>query len=249
MSFDAGFAAALLDPNLAVPSGLVDPSGRPAGKRFDVYRNNVVASLSSALADGFPAVHALVGAEFFSAMAGVYVRVHPPNDPRMMYFGAQMPAFLEGFGPVAHLAYLPDVARLELALRASYHAANAEGLTAERLAALPQDQLEAMHFPLVPSARLIRSPHPVLSIWRRATDVGAPAPVAEAQDVLIARPDFDPAPHALGPGGFAFFTGLSDGLTLAEAAALATAKAPDFDLSAALSLALATQSLQASEHP
>ncbi len=141
MSFDAGFAAALLDPDLAVPSGLVDPSGRPAGKRFDVYRNNVVASLSSALADGFPAVHALVGAEFFSAMAGVYVRVHPPNNPRMMYFGAQMPAFLEGFGPVAHLAYLPDVARLELALRASYHAADAEGLTAERLAALPQDQL------------------------------------------------------------------------------------------------------------
>ncbi len=249
MSFDAGFAAALLDPELPVPEGLIDPVGRPAGKRFDVYRNNVVASLSSALADGFTAVHALVGAEFFGAMAGVYVRMHPPRDPRMMYFGAEMPAFLEGFGPVEHLTYLPDVARLELALRTSYHAADAVGLTAERLAALPQDQLEATCFALVPSARLIRSTHPVLSIWRRATDPSAPAPVAEAHDLLIARPEYDPAPHALGPGAFTFFTALSAGLTLAEASAHTTTEAPDFDLSAALSLALATQTLQAPEHP
>ena len=154
MSALDGFADALLDPNQAVPEGLVDPKGRPAGKRFDVYRNNVVASLSSALAEGFPAIRSLVGMEFFSAMAGIYVRAHPPSDPRMMYFGTEMPEFLAGFGPVQHLAYLPDVARLELALRESYHAADAPGLTGEALAALPQDGLEAMRFGLVPSARL-----------------------------------------------------------------------------------------------
>ncbi len=247
MSFDDGFASALLDPSVAVPEGLIDPAGRPAGKRFDVYRNNVVASLSSALADGFPSVHALVGAEFFGAMAGIYVRAHPPSDPRMMYFGAEMPSFLEGFDPVKHLTYLPDVARLDLALRVSYHAGDAKGLTAEDLAALPQDALEGMRFALVPAARLIRSAYPVQAIWQKSRNPNAPAPQAGAQDVLIARPEFDPAPHALGPGAFAFFTSLQGGATLGEAIALAMTEAPDFDLSAALSLALATQVLQAPE--
>lgn len=249
MSFDAGFAQALLDPELAVPEGLIDPAGRPAGKRFDVYRNNVVASLSAALADGFPAVHALVGADFFTAMARVYVRAHPPSDPRMMYFGAEMPRFLEGFGPVAHLAYLPDVARLELALRESYHAGDATGLDAEGLAALPAHRLEEMRFPLVPAARLIRSGYPVLSIWHKSRDPNAPAPQAIGQDVLIARPGFDPAPHGLGPGAFAFFSALQGGAVLSDAIASATAEAPNFDLSAALSLALTTHVLQVPETP
>jgi len=39
--FQDSFTDALLNPDLATPSGLVDPKGRVAGKRFDVYRNNV----------------------------------------------------------------------------------------------------------------------------------------------------------------------------------------------------------------
>ena len=40
------FTAAILDPDAPVPPGLLDPEGRPAGKRFNVYRNNLAASLS-----------------------------------------------------------------------------------------------------------------------------------------------------------------------------------------------------------
>lgn len=72
------FITAVLDPMIDTPQGLVDPNGNPAGKRFDVYRNNVVASLSDALGVAFPVVQKLVGDEFFRAMAGVYLRQHPP---------------------------------------------------------------------------------------------------------------------------------------------------------------------------
>ena len=34
----SAFAHALLDPEAAVPVGIVDPQGRPAPKRFSVYR-------------------------------------------------------------------------------------------------------------------------------------------------------------------------------------------------------------------
>ena len=45
------FARALLDPSAGVPAGLLRPDGAPAARRFDIYRNNVVASLVDALAD------------------------------------------------------------------------------------------------------------------------------------------------------------------------------------------------------
>ena len=87
------FTAALLNADLATPAGMVDYQGRPAGKRFDVYRNNVVVSLIDAMETAFPAIHKLVGDEFFKAMAGIYVRAHPPTTPMMMFYGEAFPEF------------------------------------------------------------------------------------------------------------------------------------------------------------
>mgnify|MGYP001390820627 CR=1 FL=1 len=43
------FAAALLDAERAVPSGLVAWNGSDPARRFAIYRNNVVVSLVDAL--------------------------------------------------------------------------------------------------------------------------------------------------------------------------------------------------------
>lgn len=229
---EAGFVAALLDPALPAPKGLVDPSGGPAGKRFDVYRNNVAGGLTKALETGFPAVRKLVGEPFFAAMAGVFLRTHPPKDRVLMLYGNEFPAFLSAFQPVAHLGYLPDVARLEQAIRESYHAADHGPAD---LAGLTPEALLGRRLRLAPSARLIRSGWPVHGIWA-ANMQGGPAPRREAQDVLVLRPGFDPVPHLLAPGGGAFVAALAQGRTLAEAIDLA---GDGFDAGAALGLLLA----------
>ncbi|MBS8228471.1 HvfC/BufC N-terminal domain-containing protein, partial [Vannielia litorea] len=180
----SAFHTALLAPDAPVPDGLVDPKGRPAGKRFDVYRNNVVVSLSEALAEAFPVVQKLVGEEFFTAMAGHYVRTEPPRDPRIATWGASFPAFLEGFPPVAHIAYLPDIARLEQALRESYHAA--DSTPADPAQITPQSGLS-----LAPALRAVASRYPIHAIWAYARGEG-PKPEAQAQSVLITRPGYDP---------------------------------------------------------
>ena len=195
------FTSALFDPEQPVPSGLSDPEGRSAGKRFDVYRNNVAVSLTEALETAFPVVRKLVGEQNFKTLAGVFLRKHPPTSPLMMFYGGELPACLQGFEPTSKIGYLPDVARLELALRESYHAADADPIDPAALQALPPDQWMSARLALTPSARLIRSPWPIHAIWRFNTEPDAPKPAMAAEDVIVLRQDLDPAPHLLTPGG------------------------------------------------
>jgi len=201
------FHTALLAPNQPTPPGLVDPQGRPAGKRFDVYRNNVVVSLTDALAQAFPVIAKLTGPRFFTALAGAFLRAHPPRDPRLATWGAAFPAFLTSFEPAQKLPYLPDTARLEQALRESYHAADSTPIPASALAALPPDQLAATRLTLAPSLRMIASPWPIHGIWAFNMSNG-PQPGASGEEVLITRPEFDPQMQILPSGSAAVLAAL-----------------------------------------
>lgn len=190
------FSAALLSPDLAVPNGIVDPKGNAAPKRFAVYRNNVTIGLSRALADNFPAIQSLVGPAFFQAMAIEFVRACPPNSPLLALYGTAFPKFLAEFGPAQSLGYLPDVARLELALRHSYHAADHDPRAGEVLGTLDEQSLLQARLRIAPSAQTVTSDWPVLDIWNAALNNG-PKPRHQAQSVLVTRPEFDPKPHLL----------------------------------------------------
>ena len=230
------FRAALLDPSAAVPAGLQDGAGRPTIKRFNVYRNNVTVALIDALRTAFPVLHKLIGAQNFDQLAQRFVRAHPPASPLMMHYGAMMPAYLDDFPPLAHIGYLPDVARLELAMRRSYHAADAPSFDAARLGALAPEVLMASTLQVAAPVELIASPWPLVDIWRFNMIDGAAKPRAIAQSALITRAEFDPAPHALDPAQTEWMRCILSSATLATAQDAACAKAADFDLAPLLGL-------------
>ena len=136
--------------------------------------------------------------------------------------------------PVADLPYLGDVARLELAWREAYHAAEAVPLDPARLAAVAAADQPFLCFSLHPSLRLVRAKWPVLAVWEAnlsPTDPVAPLVLDDrAEDILVLRPHEAVEVRRLPPGGAEFIDALGRGEDLAAAAGAAQAAAVGFDL-------------------
>lgn len=229
-SAQRAFAAACLDPETSVPTNVRGMSREQ--RRFSVYRNNVVVSLLEALAAKFPATQAVVGEDFFREAARIFLRASPPRSPVLWRFGDDFPDFLDAFAPAAALAYLPDLARLEVAVQTAFHAADAAPLTPADLARLAPEAAAHLRLTLHPAAYLVRSTHPVATIWRM--NRGA-EPLAEitnwtGEDALVTRPELDVRVVALPDGAAAFLDHLSAGQTLGDAAEAAL-RTPGADLS------------------
>lgn len=233
--------SALLDATRSVPDGLIDGAGNPAGRRFDIYRNNVAVALGDALAAGFPAIVSLIGPQNFKGVAALFLRRFPPADPRMMLYGRCLGDFLESFEPLAKYPYLADVARLEYAIRESYHAADHIPMDPSILQT-DAETLMALRLSLAPSMRLISSPWPVLSLWAFAL-TGGPPPSAAAEDVVVLRAAFDPEPQILPVGGQAFLKALDGRTSLEAAVATASNVNAAFDLAVVLTLLLSHSAL------
>lgn len=237
------FHTALLDPKEPVPEGLSNGQGKPAGNRFGVYRNNVAASLTEALEISFPVIAKIIGAQNFKAVAGAFLRQHPPKVPMLAQYGDEFPGFLEGFKPLANLGYLPDVARLEQALRVSYHAADAAPIEPAALQALTPEELASAELRLAPSARLTESVWPIHGIWRFNSEEAAPKPQARGESVLVLRAEFDPEPHLLTDGAAACVRALLAGANLSDANDKGVDADPNFDLGGLLGLLLSAQAI------
>jgi len=225
------FAAALFQREIAPPEGLLSTL-----ERFDVHRDNFAAGLSRALAVRYPATERLVGEAFFSAMARDFVNLHPPASPVLLEYGGSFAEFVETFEPARQLPYLPDVVRLEDARVRAYHAADAPPLAPSELAAIPVERLAELTFVIHPSVAVLRSRHPIVTIWSMNVGETALAPIDDwsGEDALVTRPDLLVETRRLRPGGAMFVERLMAGAAFGSAAEEAALETQNFDLSAIL---------------
>ncbi|MEY2853730.1 MAG: hypothetical protein RL030_862 [Pseudomonadota bacterium] len=230
------FARALTEPGAALPAGLRATGGVPIPERFSVYRNNVYSSLIAVLAARFPVCLALVGPEFFQAMARVYVGHGRPSSPLLHEYGSGFPAFLEAFEPAASLTFLPDMARLEGLWIDCWGAAEAPTLSQGDLARMEPEELLGSRLALHPAARLLRSNHPVATLWtlHQAPDPDLSGIQWQAECVLLTRPHADIGLRRINHGVATFAVALADHACIDDAAVAALTDDPDFDLGTAL---------------
>ena len=234
LGYASDFTPALLDPERAPPAIVSGPNGKSAGKRYNVYRNNVTVSLINALAATFPATQRITGVDFFRAMARFHIRATPPTSPLLFDYGHGFPDFIERYEYARAMPWLADVARIERAWLDAYHAADAKPLTPQALASIPPEQLAETVMTPHHATRIVRSRFPAVSIFvaNRKDSPVSRIEATEPEDALVTRPDLEVTVRHLPPGGATFLSSLIAGETLGMAAAAAFADSPQFDLPA-----------------
>jgi hypothetical protein len=153
--------------------------------RLNIYRNTFIGALTTALRLSFPAVHRLVGGEFFESAARVFIEAGPPRSAYLDDYGTGFPEFLASFGPAASLPYLSGVARLEWAVSRALHASDEQAIDVSRLSEINPADHGRIAFVPHPSVGLVRADHPVDAIWRA---------VLAQDDAAMARIDLNAGP-------------------------------------------------------
>lgn len=244
------FANALFDVAAAEPA-LAQWRPHPHNAhRLALYRGNLAASWLKALSAAYPVINALVGEDFMGGLVRAYGQAYPSDNPDLHHFGDRFAAFLAQFPHVDDLPYLPDMARLEWAVHRAHYAAVNPPLTAQALAALGPEQLEAARPLLQPACTPFQSGWAVVTLWlAHQPDSGVDFPAAMACDEygVVARPGWRVQVAPLNVGGHAALALLHAGEHATVGAALDAAFAveEDFDMAANLRLWLDLQLMTA----
>lgn len=231
LELQTGFLAALYgDQEVATADQLVGAGLAPAA-RLRIYRHSAEQIHLDALSTVYPAVSALVGETFFEQAVAGYRRAYPSRSGNLQAFGEHFPDFLEELPNTRPLPYLGDIARLEWRRQVTALASEAEPLTPAGFDAAMTAAEGDVRMALQSGVQCWISPHPVLTIWRYATQPTAERLVlpTSGDHMVLWRSEGDVAMAGVDVASFACIDALAHGDTLDTAHALARALDPGFD--------------------
>jgi len=164
-----------------------------AAERLAIYRNNFLISLGEALKVNFPVTLQLLGGDFFEQAARRFILAHPPEQPCLFEYGAGFPDYLRDLPQLDAMPYVAEMARFEFARIAAYNAPTESYLSADRLAGLSPEQLEAIPIRLARHVQIVSVRAPVLELWQAhqkpEPDLAGLDMTARPHDLLACRPD------------------------------------------------------------
>ena len=223
-----------LESNSAGLFNAIKTNGLTAEQRLSVYRNNTQLGLIEALRDGYPVVNKLVGTDFFNQMAKDYIRRFPSKEGCLLFFGQWFSHFIQAYPPASSLPYLPDVARLEWLWHEAFHEADASPLAITILADIAPELYGMLSLWLHPSARLLTSDYPVLTIWQsNQDDISCNKDINLDEggcQLLVFRPEWEVVIVNLDVAEFIFLTEMQQGSSINQAAEYALTADGSFNL-------------------
>lgn len=219
-------------------------------RRFNIYRNNTFASLTTTLLSVFPVTASLLGEGYFRFAAAGYIKGNPPSEPRLVRYGGNFAEFLGRLEDLRSMPFVADVARLEWRIAEALDASVSEPRTIAEFttigaAAVPDIRLQ-------PSLRLLYSRWPALDIWsahQPGGDLDTLAKVRRRPERIALWRSHDSVRFLrLGSAHYAFLHALAKQRGLEAAVGRAVTRSADIDLIATL-YGLFTDGLVAAVRP
>ena len=225
------FARAIDEPNST--NTVITPTTQV---NMTVYRNNIRLNRANALKLAYPTVLALLGEDFFMAMADVYTHSTDSTSANLHEEGHVFAEFIAQFAPTQAYPYLSDVAQLDWAMHQAHYADDHVGLSAAILAEQVQT-LAQLKLQLHPALHVIESQWPIASLFAMHHDGEKPQDLYHGESVLIWRDQY----QIIDAAQAAFFHALMQQVTLEDALLAGAAINEGFDPASSLSLLLEQQ--------
>ncbi len=204
-------------------------------QRFNVYRNNFIVLNADALADMYPVVKRLLGESAFQMLATRYVRQQPPMERTLLLYGEGFADYMNSLAELSALPYLADVARLEYAWTAAYHAEEVGRLDQRTLSSVLPEAFGLLRLITHPSMQCIESSFPIYRIWmvNQGDELDQAVSLDEgASHLIIIRPDTEVDVRAVSAAEWRLLDHLQRGDTVEDAYLNALEISGEFDLTA-----------------
>lgn len=138
------------------PSFSLDPA-----ERLDIYRGMYLLRMQEALEVDYPGLANFLGPEEFFRLISRYVDLYPSRSYTLNRLGDHFPVFLETVTDIKRPEFCRDLARLELLLTQVFDEQETPVLTAEQIAAVPQDAWDRARLLPIAAFRLATFEYPV----------------------------------------------------------------------------------------
>lgn len=175
------FRSWLLREDGALPARIVGSHAGSARQRLDVYAEGMKLRSLEVLGEEFHALHALLGDQAFTRLAGAYVAAHPSSHASIRWLGRHMTWFLSTRAPWCERPVLAELAAFEWSKGELVDAADAPVLSIADVAARSAGQWADMRPRFVPASRQLRLHFNVPALWRALSAGHAPPPVQHAE--------------------------------------------------------------------
>ena len=230
------FADGLLDINQA-ENALTAFKGDEAlnRERFALYRGNLTAIWNQTLANAYPVLQQLLGADFFTGLARAYGQRYASHSGNLSEFGAELAEFTGTLDNTRDYPYLSDVAALEWQVHRAYYTQQLPPLTLTQLAAYSPEQLGSLRFRLQEGCALLYSSWANTAIWQAhlppdngqgqetvqtqhpPQNIVFPTPLDTPSHTLVWRDSWRVRVCQLNPASYTALHAIAAGKTLGEA--------------------------------
>lgn len=213
-------------------------------RRLAIYRANVAAAASKALAAAYPVLRQVVGPARFERLSTTYRQAFPSLSGDLTDYGGELPAFVAGHAELQALPYLPALARLEWAVHRAHGAADATACDRQALARVVPARQSAIRFAWAAGTALVAADFPIVRIWQLHQpehDGGFEVDWSVRECALVGRDGFRVTVRAIAAADATFIAGSLVGWTLGRCTEQALATDPAFALGDLLARCLASQ--------
>jgi hypothetical protein len=150
-----------------IRSYFLDPKHPDPYNGLKVYRGNLVFGLIGAMKETYVFTRVLLGENNFNFFCRDFLYQNPSHDSDLIQYGEGFGEFLAARAEIAHLAFIPEVTRLEWALERVFYAKPEDSFMGE----LPENWRESKPR-FKNSVHLVQSQYKIHEAWLNFTEKG-----------------------------------------------------------------------------